>query len=484
VTTRQFVQGILLLACVLMIAGTSGDPDLWGHVRFGQDMLASGAIHVPETYSFTADRPWINHEWLSEILMAGSYNALGAPGLNLLRIAVVGIVLLVIWRGLGSLTTRKQIPIIVAATLGIFLRALPIRPQVFSLAMFALLLAIIVHAGRTKSWRALALVPVVMAVWVNLHGGWIVGLGVFGLWSLMTMPARPWADRLVLAGAVAASLAATLVNPYGVEMWQFLATTVRMERPMIADWQPLYTLPYGFWIAWIATFAVVAVAVTRGRSQVDPRYVAITALLGAAAVRVSRLDAFFAIAATMLLAPALARPSTAEPEPEAPQRRSLVLGGAFVLCLLGAAVIVMPRVLAIPVAPGTTPDAEVAEYVRGHGVSGKMVTWFNWGQYTIWHFGNHVKVSMDGRRETVYSDAVVAAHMRFYRGAPGAWRYADEVGADYIWLPSDLPVTRELQLQGWRTLCQGPSSVLLTRRHLATPCVTGGQRKSTSFPAL
>ena len=77
-----------------MIAGTTGDPDLWGHVRFGQDMFAHGAVRLPDTYSFTADRVWINHEWLAEMLMAAAFDWFGAAGLNLLRIATVAGVLI------------------------------------------------------------------------------------------------------------------------------------------------------------------------------------------------------------------------------------------------------------------------------------------------------------------------------------------------------------------------------------------------------
>ena len=123
------------------------------------------------------------------------------------------------------------------------LRAHPVRPQLFSLLLFALLLTLVARSDKTGSWRPLALAPVVMIVWVNCHGGWIVGLAVLGLWISMTALSAPWRDRIVLAGVLAASAAATLVNPYGFGLWHFLSTTVRLERTLISDWQPLYSLP-------------------------------------------------------------------------------------------------------------------------------------------------------------------------------------------------------------------------------------------------
>ena len=113
-TVRQFLHALLLLAVVFLISGTTGDPDLWGHVRFGQDMLNERAILLPDTYSFTADRAWINHEWLAELLMAVAFDRFGSAGLNLLRIATVACVLALVWFASREIGERRRI-ILVAA---------------------------------------------------------------------------------------------------------------------------------------------------------------------------------------------------------------------------------------------------------------------------------------------------------------------------------------------------------------------------------
>jgi hypothetical protein len=122
--------------------------------------------------------------------------------------------------------------------------------------------------------------------------------------------------------------------------------------------------------------------------------------------------------------------------------------------------------------------------VRAQHLTGTVLIWFDWGQYAIWQFGPALKVSMDGRRETVYSPELVDAHMRFYVGEPGASRYADELHPDYVWIPAALPVVRELQRNGWRAVCEGPTSVLLTRRDVTTPCVSEPPPTTRLFPRL
>src|SRR5215831_4222552 len=75
---------LFLLAsfCLFWFSDTVADPDLWGHIRFGQDILRTGSLIRTDTYSYrTAGQVWINHEWLSEVIFAGIYNRLGPRGL-------------------------------------------------------------------------------------------------------------------------------------------------------------------------------------------------------------------------------------------------------------------------------------------------------------------------------------------------------------------------------------------------------------------
>ncbi len=66
---------------VYFFSRTVADPDLWGHVRFGQDILRTGRIIQRDSYSYrTGDQPWINHEWLSEVIFAWLYEHAGAAG--------------------------------------------------------------------------------------------------------------------------------------------------------------------------------------------------------------------------------------------------------------------------------------------------------------------------------------------------------------------------------------------------------------------
>src|SRR5262249_49145619 len=106
-----------------------------------------------------------------------------------------------------------------------------VRPQLFSILLFTLLLTVLT-AVENGNVRALIALPAIFLFWVNLHGGWIVGIAVLGAWTATQLfnVRRAASDRAWLAIAAVASVAATLVNPFGVGLWTFLLQTVRIGR--------------------------------------------------------------------------------------------------------------------------------------------------------------------------------------------------------------------------------------------------------------
>src|SRR5947209_5636345 len=87
------LECLVASACLFTVSDTIADPDLWGHLRFGLDMLRSGTIVAQDCYSYTSDRTWINHEWLAELVFAAVYQAGGPPGLVALK-AAIGLLIL------------------------------------------------------------------------------------------------------------------------------------------------------------------------------------------------------------------------------------------------------------------------------------------------------------------------------------------------------------------------------------------------------
>jgi hypothetical protein len=255
--------------------------------------------------------------------------------------------------------------------------------------------------------------------------------------------------------AVASALAC-LVNPYGLRMLDFLAATVRPGREEINEWLPVTALPPAAIALWLIPLGIVAAAFLRNRRSAPAWAWAVVIALAVGAFRVARLGGFFAVAAGVLLAPLVAPGGARVEDARGPGVWPTVVSSIVTVVL---ALAVSGRRISMD--GEWVPEPGVAEFVRAHALGGRLFTWFDYGEYAIWHFSPLLRVSIDGRRETVYSRQVRDRHWAIYRNDPAAIVALAEIRPDFVWLPRTLPVVSRLVSTGWHPLYVGPRSVLL-----------------------
>jgi hypothetical protein len=438
---------VVVLIVLPMAFRTVADPDLWGHTRFGLDMLATHTLPRDDPYSFTQDIPWINHEWLSELVMGGAYRAAGPLGLVVLKAALVAAFFALMATAYAGASPLVAGSALFLAAWGTAYVTSTLRPQLWTLIGVALICRLLMTAPRP--WWLVAL-PTLFLVWVNMHGGWIVGAGLLVVWTSVQI-CRRGAPRALIASVAVLSALATLVNPYGWQMWAFLATTVRMSRD-IAEWRPLLSLPALDWLPWLlAVIGVCVCAFSRPRPPIER--IAMTAMLAYAALRVARTAPLCVVAAVLLMRPSVLASRFNVPLTFDPPSRSALRGLAVALLALAViSGVVMTRLArCIPIEGGWSPDLVAGQALIDAKVRGKMVTWFDWGEYALWHLGGGLRVSMDGRRETIYSDTVLEEHFALYEGTPEGVAYLQRLNPDYVWLPASKTRVRDwLAAHGYR----------------------------------
>jgi hypothetical protein len=98
--------GMLLVGAVFVAGSTfSVDPDLWWHIRVGQEILSTHHWPTTDPYSFTvAGQPWMAYEWLGEVLLGGIARIAGLQGLMALLIVLASAVILALY---GYITLRS-----------------------------------------------------------------------------------------------------------------------------------------------------------------------------------------------------------------------------------------------------------------------------------------------------------------------------------------------------------------------------------------
>jgi hypothetical protein len=513
---HQLGGRVLALSVAAFVATyTIVDPDLWGHLRFGLDTLVARQLTATDPYSFTQDMPWINHEWLSEVILAGAWRAGGVIGIVLMKAAVLSATF-----ALLALTAGRNIPTahrwwMLALTIAaVTPSANTIRPQLWTLLGLAYLGWTLWGSedGRIEGHRRLGLhlcaLPLLFLFWANMHGGWIVGLGVASSWlvgsfldELIQTHASPSRKAVVVrVGAVLiVSVAATLINPYGLRLWRFLASTVGVGRE-ITEWRPLWqqtgvSIP----VLWLATSTAAAAAARNVGIKQIPWSAALPTLgLGVMSAFVARLVPLFAEITLLASAGTWARGkalssttqgvSSVAPGTGAAQtprrvhgpQQFLVVDFFIAAAIVAANLFLVSRCL--PVTGNWVPDLQAAGALAPSTVQGRLILPFDWGQFAIWHYGARLRVSTDGRRETVYSDAAVQLQAGVANGTPSGLAYLERERPEYLWLPSDTGAATGnwLETNGYRIDVRTRRSFIARRADLRA--LTAGDPFAACFP--
>ena len=234
-----------MLAVLMLFIEGFQDPDFWWHLRVGRWMVDNAKLPSVDLFTFTVpDHVWTDHEYLTEVLMWFIYAAAGTVGLAI----VFG---LVTWAGFWLIYRQVKRQPFVIVGLGLALGALagwPIwgpRAQMITFALTCLELYWI-HGYLSGRSRALNFFPVVMAVWANLHGGWVIGFVWLGVALVAELIGWAW-DRsnpahrrhvrfLAIIGA--ASLVAVLATPHGFSLYLYPFQTQGSvaQQKLIVEW--------------------------------------------------------------------------------------------------------------------------------------------------------------------------------------------------------------------------------------------------------
>jgi hypothetical protein len=227
-----------------------------------------------------------------------------------------------------------------------------------------------------ERYRVAFALPLLFLVWANLHGAWVMAGGVLAIWTFVRAAQTPSPRvRLVLLGAGVLSAAATLVNPYGAELWRFLFETVRFARGDIVEWRSLSSTPIMF-LPWLATVAIALMALARARRE-HLSYFAVSLLLGVASFQVIRLVPFFSLSVLVLLGPLLAGHS-ANARAHVDARGWAGASIIWTICV-ASSTIGQARVGCLQTRGAFFVDEQAASFLRENQATGRLVVWFDWG---------------------------------------------------------------------------------------------------------
>jgi tetratricopeptide (TPR) repeat protein len=442
--------------------------DLWWHLASGRRIWATVSVPTTDPFSFTfAGQPWMNHEWLWDVIYWGAYRiepqAVAWLNLGVLLIVFGGVFALA-RRESGSLLAAGAVTWMAAACAHWFL---DIRPHLFTLLLVGVVL-------QTRDWKhAPWLWPPLMAIWANLHAGFAFGFGTIGLLVLTRTLELSWPTRRLVIPrrewfCLGLAFLALLATPWGYHVWEYPAAYLDSESPFrqIIEWRPPdFELNPRFFQGRFWIFAALTALGLPLAARRSPFLAALALVTFAMAATSRRFIPLFAVTAAPTAARALAW-GLQGLRARVPQLQHPAVGlgcTAVALALAGLLwldVRIYPRLLERWTQSDLYPRAAV-RYLNALGPPRRLLNYYNWGGYLMLH-APEVRLYIDGRANTLYDDRIYLEYLALLRAGPGIAPRLAPYQFDAAILPSGALVQALQRLPDpWRVLFAGPSGVIL-----------------------
>ena len=425
----EFFLGLILAGLILFLYGLFlvhridlTTADLGRHLQNGRMILENRALWSANFYSYTApDYPVMNHHWLGGLVFFLIWRLAGFNGLHLGFIALSLAALFIFMRIAARQAGPGPAALAAVAALPLLAERTEIRPEVFTYLFAGIFFWILLRYQRLGNWRILLALPILEALWVNMHIYFFLGPALIGVFLVGALLDRSGRDRtLRLAWTLAAAAATTLLNPSGLKGAAAPFTIFQNYGYRIAENQPVWfietLLRNPNFIIFKILFGLLAVSflarlLMRRRLRADVQ----TQTLNIAAIPYLLLG---------IMASAMAWLAT----------RNFALFGLFLIPLLslniaaifgswltvhrraiaaGAAIFI--TVLTIPGLFGQwqkyfpywkeaglgleADNGRAAEFFRGENLKGPIFNNYDIGGYLIWHLFPQERVFTDNRPE-------------------------------------------------------------------------------------
>ncbi len=452
------------------------DGDLGRHLTIGRYILTSGQIPLRDLFSHTmSGQPLVPHEWLAQVIFA-----LGEGRLGLGWPVWVTALVIAATFGIAALDANRRAPraapffttlitLLLASVSTVHWLA---RPHIFTLLLTALWASHLETIWRqnARAPKDLALTALLMLLWVNLHGAFIVGFVVGGAYlgeALLTR-ARERSRRLFVHAGVAFGI--TFLNPAGWRVWDVVYRFLS-NRYLVAhtqEYQPPNFQQAGFWPFLVFLGALLLLSARRQKT-LPWRYALLLSGWAVLSLYSARNIPILAVLAVPILAEGW------QPLPTWWQKREEALQaigaglrfqpgwtlGVLLLAFLGLSSAPARAWLQHP--PTRFPVAATNQ-VLTHPPAGKMFNYFDWGGYLLYRLWPERRVFIDGQTD-FYGEALTREYARIITAAAGWETTLARYNVQWVIIPPDVPLAAALSRSpAWTLTWEDETALIFVQR--------------------
>ena len=479
--TRRVFVIILGLGLFAMAAREVHDPDAWWHLRTGQEIVTTHHVLHRDIFSYTRfGQPWIAHEWLAEVFMYLIFHAAGWAGLTLAFAFLIGATFLLLFRCCPGKPYIAGLVVVFGAV-----ATLPMwgaRPQMFTMFLAAVFVALLSKAENSDAGRLQFLwwMPLLLLLWVNLHGGFLLGPALIALtlagWSLEAwLGLRPWWEaraRLQQLGTVLAVCVLVIpLNPNGLELFRYPFQTLRAKSIVdyIVEWASPNFHSSDFKM-FLGMLLLVWAAAAIARKRLRAAQVLLLLATTYAALSAARHIPIFVLIAVPIVAEGATeladlRPwfsSAGEAQSAAPAK--LALNFVLLLAVSGFTGFRFARAIKGQTAAEACyfPQAATKFLVRNKP-PGPVFNYYDWGGYFIARLFPRYQVFIDGRTDLYGS--LMDAFTDTARGQGNWQKILEQYRVRTVVLPPTVGLTGILRLDpNWTKEFEDRQAVVFVRR--------------------
>jgi hypothetical protein len=481
-TLKRTFEVYVFVFAFLFASRPLSDGDFWWHLKTGEYIVRNRSIPRVDFYSFTVPgKPWVAHEWLSEVLFYVVYSRAGFNTLIFIFTVLTVLAFWIVFRRTHAHPFVKGVAVLLSVWS--ILTTTGVRPRAFTLLFAGITLALLHRFVRERETRAIWWLVPLMIVWVNLHAGYLIGLVLIGLAITGVVLdasfageklATHWPQLKTLTLVFVACLLAVNLNPQGPRIFvfpfEFFLSPVQQDQ--ITDWlSPDFHQHEFFPLLLLIMLTIAALALSPKRVRPSELLLYLATLY--MTFKSNRHVAIFALIAGPLLADYLqhwldttrfTRIFSESQSTASTGRRQLIFNAIFLVVL----VICLIKLKAVIYSPPTQARVGVplnaVAYLKANGITGNTFTDPNiWGGYLIWETPTN-PVYIDGRID-MYGDEFMREYLGIIRGAARWQEPFDKYGVQVaIVSPTS---TLHLQLEQspqWQQVYRDEMAVVFTRK--------------------
>ena len=473
------IVAVFLIRAPHPAASGSVDPDVYWHLLYGHWILDHLAIPTGDMWSWTVPgKAYSLTQWLGEVAIAGAERIAGETGKQTLAATLASLTILLSYKAARCYLTNRTAAIMSALVGCTVMVSMTCRPHLFTFAGLAALSWIFAAQETSGRKWPLFLVPPIMALWVNLHGGYAFGL--IYLWLHAGAAAVAAFTRnemgkqhrtiLLLCAVALAGTVATAINPYGFNVWANTAAVGALKSVsagLTEEWIPTnIRTNLGFAYLTVVLATIMSVAFSDKRPDMKDGLMLMALLvIGWWATRMS-------IMASILLVPIIAKffghtafYRLAFADKAKSEGRLHPLASLLIVAIIGTTGYLVGR-SDKTIEKRIERDFPVEEvaFLKQHNFHGTIMNPMEAGGYLIRYLGQ--PVFLDTRLD-LYGDDYFFAFMQATAGADNWEAFMAKWSPDLVMLEHGMPLkTLLIQAGTYKVVFSGPRYTMLLKANL------------------